>query len=153
MPKPRKTWRQKLADSKGLPKTGPIEGKMTTRWGTGTMVVPAPSEVDALMKRIPLGRTATLNDLRARLARKHGVGIACPLTTGIFAWIAAHAAEEARDAGEKEITPWWRTLKNGGQLNPKFPGGIAKQKELLEAEGHLVVQKGQRFFCEARPRG
>src|SRR5687768_12733720 len=47
--KARKTWREKLADSKGLPKVGKVEGKMTTRWGTGTMVIPAPLEVDELM--------------------------------------------------------------------------------------------------------
>ena len=36
----KKSWREKLADSKGLPKVGKIEGKMTRRWGTGTMVIP-----------------------------------------------------------------------------------------------------------------
>ena len=34
------------------------------------------------------------------------------MTTGIFAWIAAHASEEAATAGEKEVTPYWRTLKS-----------------------------------------
>ena len=34
--KTRKSWREKLADDKGLPKVGPVEGKMTTRWGTAT---------------------------------------------------------------------------------------------------------------------
>jgi len=40
-----------MEDSKGLPKVGRITGKMTRRWGTGTMVIPAPNEVDALMKK------------------------------------------------------------------------------------------------------
>jgi hypothetical protein len=34
----RKTWAEKLADNKGLPKVGPVTGKMSKRWGTGTMV-------------------------------------------------------------------------------------------------------------------
>lgn len=38
--------------------------------------------------------------------------MACPVTTGIFAWIAAHAAAEAEESGGK-ITPDWRTLKHG----------------------------------------
>src|SRR2546425_8661523 len=50
--KARKSWREKLADSKGLPRVGKIEGKMTTRWGTGTMVIPAPVEVDAMMQKV-----------------------------------------------------------------------------------------------------
>src|SRR5690349_15280024 len=105
--KKRKTWREKLADDKGLPKTGRIEGKMTTKWGTGTMVISAPREVDALMKKIPRGKVTTINELRAALAKKHRVDICCPITTGIFSWIAAHAAAEDAVEGRKRITPYW----------------------------------------------
>src|SRR5687767_5070061 len=92
----RKTWQEKLADDKGLPKVAPVCGNMTKRWGTGTMVIPAPREVDELMRRVPKGKLTTINRIRAALAKKHGDDFACPITTGIFAWIAAHAAEEAR---------------------------------------------------------
>ena len=144
----KKSWRVKLADSKGLPKTAKIEGKMSTRWGTGTMVIPAPIEVDEIMRRVPKGKLTTINEIRAALARKHRVDVGCPITTGIFAWIAAHAAEEAAAEGVKRITPYWRTLKSGGELNPKYPGGVPGLKKLLSAEGHIVVQKGKRFFVE-----
>ena len=146
--KPRKSWREKLADSKGLPKIGRVEGAMTKRWGTGTMVIPAPREVDALMKRVPRGKLTTINELRGALARKHGVNVGCPITTGIFAWIAAHAAEEAAAAGRKRITPYWRTLKSGGQLNQKYPGGVFALKRRLQAEGHKVVRRGKNFFVK-----
>ncbi len=142
----RKSWREKLADSKGLPKVGLVEDGMSTRWGTGTMVIPAPIEVDELMRRVPKGKLTTINDLRAALARKHGTGFACPITTGIFSWIAAHAADEAAATGRKRTTPYWRTLKAGGELNPKYPGGVALLQERLLAEGHEVFQKGKRFF-------
>ena len=144
--KARKSWREKLADDKGLPKTGPIEGKLSTRWGTGTMVIPAPREVDEVMRLVPKGRLTTINELRAALARKHRVTIGCPITTGIFAWIAAHAAAEAEAEGRKKITPYWRTLKSGGELNAKYPGGIAALKRRLIAEGHRVTKKGKRFL-------
>jgi len=144
--KERKSWREKLADSKGLPKVGRIEGKMTTRWGTGTMVIPAPLEVDELMRRVPKGKLVTMNELRTALAKKHGTNIACPITTGIFSWIAAHAADEAAEAGAKRITPYWRTLKSGGELNPKYPGGIAALKRRLTSEGHRIVQRGRRHL-------
>ena len=115
--KTRKSWREKLANDHGLPKVAPVPGKMTKRWGAGVMVIPAPREVDGLMRRVPLGRVTTINELRAALAKKHKADLTCPITTGIFAWIAAHAAEEAAAAGRKRITPYWRTLKTGGQLN------------------------------------
>jgi alkylated DNA nucleotide flippase Atl1 len=111
------------------------------------MVIPAPREVDALMRRVPRGKVTTINELRAALARKHGVNICCPITTGIFSWIAAHAAAENAADGRKRITPYWRTLKTGGELNPKYPGGIPALKKLLRGEGHKVVQRGQRFFA------
>jgi 6-O-methylguanine DNA methyltransferase, DNA binding domain len=144
----RKSWREKLADSKGLPKTGKIEGKMSTRWGTGTMVIPAPTEVDEMMRKVPKGKLTTISEIRAALARKHHVDMGCPITTGIFAWIAAHAAEEAAAEGATRVTPYWRTLKSGGELNPRYPGGVPGLKKLLSAEGHSVVQKGKRFFVQ-----
>jgi fumarate hydratase class II len=81
----------------------------------------------------------TINHLRDAVAKKHGATMGCPITTGIFAWIAAHAAEEARAEGLKRITPWWRVLKEGGKLNPKFPGGVAEHAKRLRAEGHEIL--------------
>ena len=110
------------------------------------MVIPAPLEVDGLMKQVPKGRLVTINDLRTALAAKHKVDFACTLTTGIFSWIAAHAAAEAREAGSKRITPYWRTLKNGGELNPKYPGGVEEIARQLQAEGHKILKKGKRVL-------
>ena len=141
----KKSWREKLSDAKDLPKIGKVMGKMTTRWGTGTMVVPAPIEVDEVMRRVPRGKLITINEIRFALARKHKVDVGCPITTGIFAWIAAHAAEEAAADGQKQVTPYWRTLKAGGELNQKYPGGIANLRKRLAAEGHKVVKKGSRY--------
>ncbi|HEY2952628.1 MAG TPA: hypothetical protein VGK40_08600 [Verrucomicrobiae bacterium] len=134
----RKTWQEKLTDSKGLPKFGKVMGNMRKTWGTGTMVVPAPHEVDEIMRRVPKGKVTTINQIRSVLAKKHRVNICCPITTGIFSWIAAHAAEEAAAEGRKRITPYWRTLKGEGELNPKYPGGIEAQAKRLKAEGHAI---------------
>jgi hypothetical protein len=106
----------------------------------------APLEVDALMRRVPEGKLVTVNGLREALAKKHKASIGCPMTTGIFAWMAAYAAEEQRQNGVEDITPYWRTLKAGGVLNPKYPGGVEGLKTLLEAEGHKVVQKGKKHI-------
>jgi len=143
--KPRKSWREKLADDKGLPMVGPVTGRMTAKWGTGIMVIPAPREVDDVMRRVPRGKLTTINEIRAALARRHKADFGCPITTGIFAWIAAHAAEEAAAEGRKRVTPYWRTLKTGGELNAKYPGGIPALKKRLASEGHKVRRKGKRF--------
>jgi hypothetical protein len=141
----RKSWHEKLMNSKGLPKVEPITEKMSGRWGQGTVLIPAPLEVDAVMRKVPRCKLITINEIRAALAKKHGAAIGCPITTGIFAWIAAHAAEEEAAAGAKRTTPYWRTLKTGGELNPKYPGGVAALKKRLKAEGHRVVAKGKRL--------
>lgn len=140
-----KSWSEKLRDDKSLPKVVNITGKMSKLWGEGTLVVPAPREVDEIMRLVPKGKLLTINSIRAALARKHGATIACPTATGIFAWVAANAAEEARSEGAAEITPYWRTLKEGGVINEKYPGGVERQKLFLEGEGHSVVAKGKRY--------
>jgi len=111
---------------------------MSQRWGTGTVVIPAPREVNEIMSLVPGGKLITINQIRETLARKHGATIGCPITTGIFASISARAAEEAAAAGITDITPYWRTLKSRGELNPKYPGGVEDQSARLEAEGHTI---------------
>lgn len=141
----KRSWIEKLENSRDLPKVEKITGKMVGKWGKGTVVIPAPMEVDAMMKKVPKGKLVTINEIRAALARKHNATIGCPMTTGIFAWIAANAAEEQRQNGAKEITPYWRTLKAGGVINEKYPGGVEGLRELLEAEGHTIIQKGRKY--------
>jgi alkylated DNA nucleotide flippase Atl1 len=141
----KKSYREKLMDCKNLPFVEQIPERMVRTCGEGTLVVPAPLEVDEMMRKVPAGRLVTVNMIREALARKHGTTIACPMGTGIFASIAAHAAAEDAAEGRRDITPYWRTLKEGGVINEKYPGGLEGQKELLEKEGHVVVQKGKKL--------
>jgi len=144
----KKSWREKLADDKDLPRVIRVTGRAAARWGGTTVAIAAPREVDALMRSVPRGRVITTKELRAALARKHRTETTCPITTGIFSWIAAHAAEEAAAAGAKKTTPYWRTLKSGGELNPKFPGGVAALRRKLTAEGHGFTHRGERVFVD-----
>jgi hypothetical protein len=146
MTKHKKSWREKLVDRKGFPQVAEIDRTKSKRWGTGTFVIPAPVEVDAAMKKVRRGKLTTIDAIRKALAKKHGATIACPITTGIFAWIAAHAANEDETDGRARITPYWRTLKTGGELNPKYPGGIKNLRARLTAEGHRIIKKGNRYF-------
>lgn len=149
---PRIDWSERLRDSKDLPRVEEITDKMSKRWGTGTVVIPAPMEVDELMRKVPEGKLVTINEIRFALAKKHRATIGCPMTTGIFAWIAANAAAEEKEKGRKDTTPYWRTLKTGGEINPRYPGGIEAQKRLLEREGHIVMQKGKRYFVSGHEK-
>ena len=138
MVKMRKSWREKLNDSKDLPRVVEIDGRMSKRWGTGTVVIPAPIEVDEIMKKVPPGKLITTNQIREFLAKKHGATIGCPITTGIFCHIAARAAEEDASEGKKELTPYWRTIKSRGELNEKYPGGLEVHTIRLQTEGHTI---------------
>jgi hypothetical protein len=50
----------------------------------GSMVISSPAEVDELVRRIGPGQLVTLGDLRAAIARRHWVAVACPVSTAIF---------------------------------------------------------------------
>jgi alkylated DNA nucleotide flippase Atl1 len=142
------SWKEKLETSgkkHGLPKIVKLNKKQEKVWGKGRMVIADPKEVDAVMKKVPKGKVTTINNIRERLAKKHGVEHCCPITAGIFARIAAGAADEDEKAGKKRITPYWRTLRGKDELNPKYPGGELGQKKLLEAEGVKVVKKGTKY--------
>lgn len=142
----KKTWVEKLHDSKDLPKVVKLNDIGAKHWRGETMTVPAPIEVDEIMHKVPKGKLITIAEIRQKIAKKHKTDIGCPLTCGIFAWIAANAAEEEREAGKKDITPYWRTLKSDGEVNPKYPGGLKIQKMLLEAEGHELAERGKKMF-------
>ena len=144
----KKTWKEKLADSKDLPKVEKIPLRMQKKFGKGIMVIPSPKEVNAIMKKVAPGKLVTINLIREKISRKYHTDIACPITTGIFSWIAAHAADEDINTGVKNFTPFWRTVKEGGVINDKYPGGIERQTVLLESEGHHIVQKGKKWIVE-----
>jgi hypothetical protein len=147
----RKTWQQKLEESKNFPKILKLESnfpcyRALKKMGAepGDSVVLAPGlEVDAIMKTVPKGKLITLREICEKLARKHGAQYCCTLTTGIFINIAANAAEETN--GD---TPYWRTLKNNGELNKKYPSGLEGHKRLLEKEEHTIINRGKRLFVK-----
>jgi len=146
----RKTFSEKLHAVKDLPRIQYIgvDNKLAKRFGQGHMLIAAPVEYDEVMKLVPEGRLIMADKIREYLAKKHNADYTCPLTAGLFINLAAHAAEERRKAGDNNITPYWRTLKTGGELNEKYPGGIEQHKLLLEKEGHEIVCRGKRYFVK-----
>jgi len=152
----KKTWQEKLQDNKKFPKIlkfnpkfpcGKALQKMGAKPGDSVVLV-APLEVDGIMKNVPRGKLITLNEICEVLAKRHDVKFCCTLTTGIFIMIVAHAAEETKEKGERNSTPYWRTLKMDGFLNDKYPGGAEAQKKLLEKEGFKILKKGKKYVVE-----
>lgn len=141
----RKTFNEKLKDSKDMPKIVEVtDPDAVARYGGTKMLIAPPLFYDEIMKKVPSGKLLTADMIRDYLAKKHGADYTCPLTAGIFVNIAAHASAE-RDTDE---TPYWRTLKKDGELNEKYPEGIEGQRLRLEMEGHTVIQKGKKYFVK-----
>lgn len=131
MSKARKTAREKL-------EVGREPEVVDDPRGRGRMLIPRPLDVDGLIRRIPRGKLATMEQIRGRLAADFHADFTCPLTAGIFIRIAAEAAEEDLSRGETQITPYWRVIKADGRLNQKLPGGTEAQAARLREEGHSI---------------
>lgn len=147
-----KSWTEKLNQTKDLPKVVIVTEKMAGKWGTNfndTVAIPSPKEVYDIMAKVPKKKLITTNEIRKMVAKKHKTTIGCPLTSGIFTWISANAAEEIAKNRKKPIIPYWRTLKSNGIINDKYPGGIDFQKSLLEKEGHKIVKKNNKYYVES----
>jgi hypothetical protein len=137
-----RTWRGKLeGEHPNHGKIVPVPPRMRKRFGAGTMLIPRPLDVDAAMRRARKGRLITQSQIRQLLAAQSEADCACPMTTGIFIRIVAEAAEEDRRAGKKRITPYWRTVRDDGTLNEKFPGGARAQAAKLRIEGVPVERR------------
>lgn len=130
-----------LREDKGMPRIQTVTDPATIKkYGGNRMYFAPPMDYDRIMKRIPNGKLTTVGEIRSHFAAENDADFTEPITAGVFVSIAAWASVQR----ETDPTPYWRTLKAGGELNPKYPGGVADQKEKLEAEGHTVIQKGRK---------
>ena len=96
-----------------------------------------PIDYDKVMKKVPYGKVITVGEIRKYFAKLICADFTEPIREGIFVSIVAWASYQRSE----DETPYWRTLKANGELNPKYPNGIEAQKEKLEAEGHIIIQK------------
>ena len=137
----KKDFNAMLHDNKDMPKFQTITDlKSIEKYGGDRMYFAPPIDYDKIMKQIPFGKVITVGKIREYFAKKNGADFTEPITAGIFVSIAAWASYQR----EEENTPYWRTLKANGELNEKYPGGIEAQREMLEREGHTIIQKGRK---------
>jgi alkylated DNA nucleotide flippase Atl1 len=102
--------------------------------GPGTMLLPSPKTVAAMLKRVPARRLITTDLLRQKLAEQFGVQGTCPMTT--------RRALQTIANDPKGKAPYWRVINQNGQLIDRFPGGAAAQGARLEAEGFVIDTGG-----------
>lgn len=136
----KKDFNAMLHDSKDMPKIQTItDEKSIIKYGGNRMYFAPPIDYDRIMRLVPFGKLLTVGTIREYFAKQSGADFTEPITAGIFVSIAAWASYQRAE----DETPCWRTLKANGELNPKYPGGIEAQKDMLEKEGHIVIQKGR----------
>ncbi|WP_458405279.1 hypothetical protein [Methanobrevibacter sp.] len=136
-----KTFNEKLEDSKDMPKIVLIDDvKSIGRYGGKQMLIAPPMEYNQIMALVPKGKLITIKQIREFLAKKHDADFTCPMTAGIFINLSAHASWERN----YDKIPFWRTLKKDGELNPKYPGGIEYQMDMLKLDGHEIYTKGRK---------
>src|SRR5262245_5300565 len=89
-PRKRKSWLEKLdSPNPSHGKVVKIPPQMQKSLGQGTLLIPKPRDVAAIMRKPAKGKLITQSEIRRRLARKAGTDQACPLCTGIFIRIVA----------------------------------------------------------------
>ena len=136
----KKDFNAMLKKATDMPKIQIVTDPATIKkYGGEKMFFAPPLAYDDIMKTIPFGKVITADMIRDFFARKNNADFTCPLTAGIFISIAAWASSQRIE----NETPYWRTLKSNGELNPKYPGGIEAQIEKMEAEGDTIIKKGR----------
>lgn len=144
----KKDFNKMLHNSKDMPKIQTVtDPKTVEKYGGDKMYFAPPVDYDKVMKKIPQGFVTTVGKIREYFAKQNNADFTEPMTAGIFVTIVAWASHQR----ENDKTPYWRTLKSDGELNPKYPNGVESQKELLESEGFTVISKGKknvRYFVK-----
>lgn len=136
----KKDFNAMLKNNKDMPKFVKITDKPSIKkYGGDNMYFAPPIFYDEIMRKVPYGKLTTIKDIREYFAKKNNADFTDPITAGIFTSIVAWASYQR----ETDETPYWRTLKNNGELNAKYPKGVEFQKKKLEEEGHTIIQKGR----------
>jgi hypothetical protein len=129
-----KTWKEKLEIDRKPEVVQITKGYAGIPAGS-RVLVSTPKEVDRFIRKIPEGTFVSPEELRKKLAARHGADAACPLATGIFLRIAAEAAWEQMQKDEAGVTPFWRVVPPGSNLAKKLTCGDNFVRKMQSQEG------------------
>ena len=139
----RKSWREKLNEVEE--KIHKITPEWEEKLGKGKILIPNAMDIERLINATKKGELLTNDIIRQTLAKEKKVQVTAAIPTGVYLKYVALAAEEEKEMGKSEITPYWRVLKPDGTLNVKFPITVQKLTALLELEGHQIeFNKGKK---------
>ena len=102
---------------------------------SGTMLIPCPATVEALIREIPARKLLTTDALRQELAKRHNADVTCPAATQTALRTISRAAAEN--------VPYWRVVKKDGALLPAFSVGESSHAALLTQEGFTLKADGK----------
>lgn len=143
MPKKVLTYNEQLNEKNDLPKVQiELDPRRIKMFKGNRLLLPGALEVNDVMSKVPKGKLMISKDIREFLAKQHEADYTCPVTTARHIILAAKASDERTS----ETIPFWRTLKNDGQMNLKYPGGIEFQSAMLRQEGFEIIQIDNKYF-------
>ena len=87
-----------------------------------TILIPSPTDIDALINELAPDEQIDLTTLRRRLADRHGADGSCPVMTGMNLRIVADVALDAMEAGDppESVTPVWNAIAPDSNLAKKL---------------------------------
>ena len=139
----KKSWREKLNEVEE--KIHEITPDWEEKLGKGKILIPNARDIERLIRETKKGELLTNDVIRDELAKEKNVQVTAAIPTGVYLKYVALAAEEEKEMGKTEVTPYWRVLKPDGAVNIKFPISVQKLTELLELEGHQIeFSKGKK---------
>ena len=134
----KKSWREKVNEVEE--KIHKITPEWEEKLGKGNILIPNARDIERVINSTKKGELLTNDSIREVLAKEKKVTLTAAIPTGVYLKYVALAAEEEREMGRTNITPYWRVLKPDGSINLSFPGGVERQVALLQVEGHKIVK-------------
>ena len=120
---------------------------ITPEWeaklGKGKILIPKATDVEEIIRKTESGDLLTNDTIREYLAAQKGVQLTAAIPTGVNLKFIALTSEFEQSEGIRH-SAYWRVLKPDGKINEKFPGGLERQIQYLEAEGHEIEMVGKR---------
>ena len=98
------------------------------------MLYPSPELLAEAIDSVPVGSVSDLVAIRGALAVSHGAESTCPVTTQRVMQQIAEAAVAAWQAGDKNVTPFWRVVDPDRPFARRMAGGPDRIRERLAAD-------------------
>lgn len=103
--------------------------------GTGKMLLPSPTAIANVIKRIPTSKLLTTDLLRQELTDQFHVQGTCPITTKISLQALVNVPPDD--------LAYWRLIKPTGELMATYPGGVDGHASHLQDEGFTIDTNGK----------